>query len=235
VIVLGLETATEVCAAAVVADGKVLHEARLNQKNVHAEKLLTLIHTVVERSTFRFSDLDCIAVSIGPGSFTGLRIGLSIAKGLVYASGKPLVAVPTLRALAQQVVDGGALDSDDIVLSMIDARRDEVYCQLFRLEEKSVQPLWEERDMTLSYLVDQLSGKMVTVTGNANPKLSKMLLEQMPERAAWFNYAPADVSGCRAGTIALMGERMVRANEIVNPDTIQPKYIKEFYSGVHQH
>src|SRR5712692_6734191 len=99
-IVLGIETATAVCGAAIVEDAGVRAEASIEAEHIHSEKLISLIDEALNRATIPFSSIDSVAVSIGPGSFTGLRIGLSVAKGLVYAGGKSLAAVSTLEALA---------------------------------------------------------------------------------------------------------------------------------------
>jgi tRNA threonylcarbamoyladenosine biosynthesis protein TsaB len=99
-IVLGIETSTEVCAVGLANDDGVLAECALIESHIHSEKLLTLISEVLQQQQVKLNELDAIAISIGPGSFTGLRIGLSTAKGLCYALGKPLVAVPTFEAMA---------------------------------------------------------------------------------------------------------------------------------------
>ena len=102
-IVLGIETSTEVCAVGLANDDGAYAERALVESHIHSEKLLTLITEILEQQHTQLSELDAISVSIGPGSFTGLRIGLSTAKGLCFALGKPLVIVPTLEAMAMAV------------------------------------------------------------------------------------------------------------------------------------
>src|SRR5512142_395937 len=130
---LGIETATTVCAAAVVRDGELLAEELVDERNVHAERLMGMIDAAFRRSGTTLEQMAGLAVSIGPGSFTGLRIGLSVAKGLVYASGKPLLPVPTLQALAQKAAGApGTADGEESILPVLDARRGDVYCALYR-------------------------------------------------------------------------------------------------------
>src|SRR5512141_577989 len=146
---LGIETATTVCAAAVVRDGAVLAEELVDERNVHAERLMGMIDVAFRRSGVGLPAMDGIAVSIGPGSFTGLRIGLSVAKGLAYASGKPIVPVPTLRGLAQKAIDTVGADGFQGVLPLLDARRGDVYCALYRMGDGDLHEEWEQQIMAL--------------------------------------------------------------------------------------
>jgi tRNA threonylcarbamoyladenosine biosynthesis protein TsaB len=102
-IVLGIETSTEVCAVGLANDHGAFAECALVESHIHSEKLLTLIAEVLQQHHRNMRELDAIAVSIGPGSFTGLRIGLSTAKGLCFALQKPMITVPTFEAMAMSV------------------------------------------------------------------------------------------------------------------------------------
>ncbi|MFQ5799800.1 MAG: tRNA (adenosine(37)-N6)-threonylcarbamoyltransferase complex dimerization subunit type 1 TsaB, partial [Bacteroidota bacterium] len=138
--VLGIETATGVCGVAVVEEEVLLAERWSSEQHIHSERIVRSVQVVLSESHLELREVDVIAVSIGPGSFTGLRIGLSAAKGLCYASGKPLVAVPTLDALAHRVV--GLCEEGKIVCTVLDAKRDEVYSAWYerrgpRMERKS--------------------------------------------------------------------------------------------------
>ncbi len=119
---LAIDTATATCGVALTEDGRLVADARLHRPNVHNEKLVGLIQWLFNQADWRFEDLSGIAVSIGPGSFTGLRIGLSVAKGLALAVDRPVVPVNTLDALAFSVT---ALDAT--VCVVIRARKGEYY------------------------------------------------------------------------------------------------------------
>lgn len=227
--VFGIETATSICSAAIVRDARVLSERTLDEKNIHAEKILTLIDEALSTARCTCADGDGIAVSIGPGSFTGLRIGLSVAKGLAYSLGKPLVAVPTLRALAQRVVDGGQADSTRCVLALLDARRDEVYCQCFTANGAELIPLWPERAMTVTDLLDQIRDLNVVVTGDARGKLAGVLAKRAGEGNGRIEFASDATSKCSAATIALLGEAMLAGGRHDDPASLEPLYIKNFY------
>ena len=221
--VLGIETATIVCGAALVSNGTVMGEAEIREKNVHAERIMILIDDVFRQSSTRAPGVDAVAVSIGPGSFTGLRIGLSVAKGLCYALGKPLVAVPTLYALAHRAVAGNCVQTP-YVLAAIDARRDEVYCQLFRVNGSSLYPEWEQQDFTLDALFDGIVNKSVTITGDAAEKCAAH------PHGARLAYAADDFAHCSPATIGLLGEQFALKGQYADITTLEPTYIKEFYT-----
>ena len=134
---LCIETSTTNCSVAIAEDGRLLAIAEDDRKSYsHAEQLHIFIQKVFQQAGLSSSDLHAVAVSKGPGSYTGLRIGVSTAKGLCYALGIPLVSVPTLEVLARQVVQK---QTNFPVLAMIDARRMEVYSSAFDSKYQTIQ------------------------------------------------------------------------------------------------
>ncbi|GAB2978344.1 tRNA (adenosine(37)-N6)-threonylcarbamoyltransferase complex dimerization subunit type 1 TsaB [Mucilaginibacter puniceus] len=131
--ILQIETATTVCSVALATDGVVTAFKQVDQRNVHAEVITLYIEELINAARLKYTDLDAIAISCGPGSYTGLRIGVSTAKGLCYALDKPLIAIETLVAMANGVITdkGLSVDDDTLLCPMIDARRMEVYTALF--------------------------------------------------------------------------------------------------------
>lgn len=224
--ILAIETATTVCGAAVASGGVVRSIAEVDEKNVHAERLLPLIKSALEQADTTIADVDAIAVSIGPGSFTGLRIGLSVAKGLVYATGKPLVAVPTLEALALRVLQETRIKPGMPILAALDARRDEVYCQLFNTGEGRLTPAWDVADLTVEEVLARISGREVMVTGSAQAKI------ESGAKDAGFTCVQAEVARCSAATVALLGERSFLAGLHEDAPSLEPRYIKEFFLKV---
>lgn len=126
--VLAIDTALEACAAAVLDSERATVQETLSMARGHAEALLPLIARVMERAKTRFVEIDRIAVTTGPGSFTGLRVGISAARGIALAAGKPAVGITTLAAFAAPLLDE---DDSTAVAVAIDARHDHVYLQLF--------------------------------------------------------------------------------------------------------
>lgn len=133
--ILNIETATKNCSVAIARDGvTIICKEIAEQGYSHAEKLHLFIEEVISDAAISFSDLKAIAVSQGPGSYTGLRIGVSAAKGLSYALQIPLIAVDTLESLAMQVVA-----KDGFIIPMIDARRMEVYSAIFNSNKEKIR------------------------------------------------------------------------------------------------
>jgi len=130
--ILNIETATKNCSVSIAKDGQIVSCMEVAEQGYsHAEKLHVFIESALQESGLSFADLSAIAVSQGPGSYTGLRIGVSAAKGLCYALNIPLIAVDTLQVLASQ-----AAVPDALIVPMIDARRMEVYSAVFMSNQK---------------------------------------------------------------------------------------------------
>ena len=228
-IVLGIETSTTVCAAAVAGDGAVRADAWVDERNVHAEMLLLQVDRVLTAAGVPLKELSGIAVSIGPGSFTGLRIGLSVAKGLAYAAGIPIVAVPTLHALAARTIAEEALPPGCAVLALIDARRDEAYAQLFTANEGRAVPAGDVRAEDLGMILAQTAGEEIVITGDAHRKAREAMEKLPPSTRGRYRFAGESASRCSAATVALLGEDLLRAGAADEPGSLEPRYMKEFF------
>ena len=220
--VLGIETATTVCAAALVRGGTVVTESLLDAGRVHAERLMGQIAAVLGPGGVK--SLGGVAVSIGPGSFTGLRIGVSVAKGIAFAGDIPLVGVPTLEALALHAAETDQTPAGTRLLAALDARRDEVYCQLFEVTENGPVPLWDARDMTLGALMEELHGSLARVTGEGAAKVLAW-----PGAQATLSILPGGALRCSAGSVARIGEKLLLAGRGDDPSALEPRYIKDFF------
>lgn len=150
--ILQIETATTVCSAALAHNGNVLAYKEVEQRNVHAEALTIFIDELLGTANQSYADLDAIAVSSGPGSYTGLRIGVSTAKGLCFALDKPLIAVETLKAMADGIISSNSFNISDntLLCPMIDARRMEVFTAIFDNKGNRIKP-------TSAEIIDQNS------------------------------------------------------------------------------
>lgn len=129
-LILQIETATTVCSVALSENGSVLAHKEIQQRNVHAEVITLFIDDVLKMAGKLYSELSAVAVSCGPGSYTGLRIGISVTKGLCYSLDIPFIAVETLEAMTDGMIAECAL-SDMLFCPMIDARRMEVFTAVF--------------------------------------------------------------------------------------------------------
>jgi tRNA threonylcarbamoyl adenosine modification protein YeaZ len=221
--VLGIDTSTAVCAAALVSDGSVISSAEAGTPRAHAEKLLATIDECLGPAPGQ--PPDAVAVASGPGSFTGLRIGLSAAKGLCFARGPALVTVPTFEAWAFGVVlDGRAADGAPL-LAVMSAGRDDVYVATYRRtgpvvvvdRAPSVIPVNELREFVKG------AGDAVVMT------------DDRVRAPAWFAGLPPErvvfvTGGGRnpAVSVALLGERMFRSGETADLRSAEPAYVREF-------
>jgi tRNA threonylcarbamoyladenosine biosynthesis protein TsaB len=155
---LAVETATMMGGAAIMEDDRLVAETRLNIKTTHSERLLREIDSALSGASMKIDDIDVFGISIGPGSFTGLRVGLSAVKGLVYATGKRLVTASTLEALAWNMAFSGC-----DVCPMLDARRKEVYAALFRWNGSGFDRVAPEGAYSAGRLLEKIEGKTVFI------------------------------------------------------------------------
>ena len=135
-LILNIETATSICSVALSLAGNVVSMRETSEPNSHSLLLGTFVKEVMEEARYEMSELDAVAVSSGPGSYTGLRIGVSMAKGISYSLDIPLISVPTLKAMANGIIDKGDIN---YLVPMIDARRMEVYSAIFDRELKEIE------------------------------------------------------------------------------------------------
>ncbi|MDP1676897.1 MAG: tRNA (adenosine(37)-N6)-threonylcarbamoyltransferase complex dimerization subunit type 1 TsaB [Bacteroidota bacterium] len=136
--ILAIETATEVCSTALVHNGVLLGERSLKEKNIHSERLLLLVDEVLKSAQVKNNQLEAIAVSIGPGSFTGLRIGISTAKGLALALDIPIIAVPTLDGIAESYRRSRLTKENENFCSLIEAKREEAFFAFFLITQNDI-------------------------------------------------------------------------------------------------
>ena len=161
--ILALETSAKSVSAAVVENGAVLSYAFQCTGLTHSRTLMPMVDAMLKNAELTLSDVDAFAVAAGPGSFTGLRIGIAAVKGLAWASEKPCIAVSTLEAMAQNL-----LQAEGLVVCAMDARRNQVYNALFEAKEGSLTRLTPDRAISIAELADELRGRSgrITVLGD---------------------------------------------------------------------
>ncbi|MEE8399864.1 MAG: tRNA (adenosine(37)-N6)-threonylcarbamoyltransferase complex dimerization subunit type 1 TsaB [Desulfobacterales bacterium] len=223
--ILAVDTATTSCSVAIVDTDAVLAEVTTGIQQTHAKHLMGMIDTVIDRSATPFSDLDGFAVTRGPGSFTGLRIGIATVKGLATASGKPLVGVSTLDALAMQ----GA-SSSHLICSLLDARRGEVYSSRYRYVNGCLEM---ERDEAVSTAEKAISDVNETCLflGNGAVLYRKIIEESLGERA---QFAPSFHDTIRASTVAHLSMTAFETGHTDNVGEFVPVYIRKSDAEIHR-
>lgn len=213
--VLGIDTATWTATVGVSRDGTVLAEVVARESRSHTVSLPGLVERVLADAGLRIEDVEGLAVSIGPGSFTGLRIGLALAKGIAFAGGVPLVGVPTLEALAC-VADAAP---GTTVCAALDARKREVYAALFAVEgDGTPRRLTDDLVLPPDELARRLPASCLLV-GDAGEVYADVLAPRATLRP-FATYHP------RGGVIARLGARRLAEGEAANPGTLEPVYVR---------
>jgi tRNA threonylcarbamoyladenosine biosynthesis protein TsaB len=192
-LILLLETATTSCSVALALDEKVIAVKELSDRNIHASHITLFVHEVIEEAGRSFSDLDAVAVSKGPGSYTGLRIGISTAKGLCYALDIPLIAINTLKSMANGMISSGGFGNDFLYCPMIDARRMEVYTAIYDHNLNEILPV-QAKIIENNSFDELLSNHKIVFFGDGAFKCSEVLANPNAVILNDFNNAAADMS-----------------------------------------
>ncbi len=202
---------------AILDDALLVAESRINVKVTHSERIMTEISHVLEASGLKISDIDAFAVAIGPGSFTGLRVGLSTVKGLVYATGKRLVAVPTLEALAWNIPF-----SRHPVCPLLDARRKEVYTGIFTWTDSGFTRIMDEQAVRLDDLLLKIKGPMI-FTGEGSALYRDGIVNALGDRAL---FAQPQIAAPSPSNVAYLGMRKAQKGEFDDPVSLVPLYLR---------
>lgn len=219
-VILGIESSAVSVSAALVKDGKLLSEAFLNVGLTHSVTLLPLIKQASEGAGLTPEEIDAVAVSNGPGSFTGVRIGVATAKGIAQPTGKKCVPVSTLEAIAYPLSD-----SDCIAVSVMDARCNQVYCALFRCANGKMTRLTEDDAISLDALCDILKSynEKIILIGDGADISYNYLHANLPHIAV----ASPLIKYQRASSVAfLAAERLENNTNIRTPDELVPSYLR---------
>jgi len=219
-IVLGIETATECLSAALLVENKKIYERRKNSRFSHCELLAGFISELVDEAGIFIGTIDCVAVSIGPGSFTGLRIGIATAMGLAYGLNINACGINTLMGMAWNIVEPGTL-----VCPIIDAKRSEVYTALYRTGNDIPQTIIEPLALPVSKLAEMLHkrNEKVTITGPDAEKFRIMLLKSP---GTSVSFIPPDMAEPSAKSIAELGLITFRSTGGINPALLKPVYLR---------
>lgn len=216
--ILAIETSTMLGGVAIMNEEGLIGEIRLNVKSTHSEKLMGGIDSALRLADLKISDIDVYCISIGPGSFTGLRIGLSTVKGFAFATGKPVVAVPTLDAFAWNFPF-----CRYPVCPMLDARKKEVYAGLYRWEGSRFEKVISELSVRPEDLLKDIRGPVLFAGEGA--RLYKETILALKGRDAFF--APPHFNVPMPSSTAILGLHKALSGEFSDPVTLTPFYIRK--------
>jgi tRNA threonylcarbamoyladenosine biosynthesis protein TsaB len=217
--ILCIETATEACSVAVAVNGETVSLHELNEGYTHASRITQLIQSAVDEAGISLRELDAVAVSKGPGSYTGLRVGVSTAKGLCYTLNKPLIAINTLTAMTVLAKEKPEINKTDLLVPMLDARRMEVYCAVYDHILREVKPTAAEiiNEQSFQELLDT---RLMHFFGNGAEKCRAVL--QHPNAVFTTHVL------CSASGMAELAQRAFDAQQFEDVAYFEPFYLKDF-------
>lgn len=222
--ILFIETATKVCSVALSDHGKCIGFRESLLANSHAEMLTTFIEELIKEVGWNYDDLDAISVSKGPGSYTGLRIGVSSAKGLCFSLEKPLISVSTLKSMAfgmAKLTDVN--DKKNLICPMIDARRMEVYSAVFDKENNEVRKI-EAQIIDENSFSEYLKNQIIYFAGDGAEKCKESFSKQ--DNARFLN--DFQISSKDMIEIATL---KFKENQFEDVAYFEPYYLKDFIAG----
>lgn len=222
--ILALDSSGLVAGVALTEDDTLVAEYSTNYKKTHSQTLLPMLDEIRKMVELDLHSIDVIAVSAGPGSFTGLRIGSATAKGLGLALGVPLAAVPTVDALAMNLYG-----CEKLICPMMDARRSQVYTGLYTFEknEEAYRLCAQLPQCALSVqeLAERINalGREVIFLGDGVPVYREMLTQML---TVPYSFAPASCSRQRAASVAVLGGVYAKEGKLVSADAFAPEYLR---------
>lgn len=218
---LVLDSSGLVASVALIEDDRLIAEYTTGNKLTHSQTLLPMLDEVIQRTAFDMENIDAIAVAMGPGSFTGLRIGAATAKGLGLALKKPIIPVPTVDGLAYQMFGAGA-----IVCPLMDARRKQVYTGFYRFQGADMKVLKEQCAQGIEDTLNQLKEykEPVIFLGDGVPVYEKEIKEIMGNDAI---FAPVHANRQRAGAVGALAKVYFEKGIYQSADEFAPEYLRK--------
>lgn len=217
---LALESSGLVASAAIVSEDTLLAEYTVNYKKTHSHTLLPMIHEIVQMVNLDLSEIDAIAVTAGPGSFTGLRIGSATAKGLGLALNKPLIPIPTLDGLAYNLYG-----TDKLICPMMDARRNQVYTGLYEFDNNNFTVVSQQKAVAIEEIIHEINmlGRKVIFLGDAVSVYMDIIKENTKVE---YNFAPLHMNRQRAASVGALGLVYYQNNQIQTAAEHEPVYLR---------
>lgn len=218
--ILGIESSSLTASAAIWEDGILTAEYTVNFKKTHSQTLLPMIDEICRMTEQEPKTMDAIAVASGPGSFTGLRIGAATAKGLALALALPVVAVPTLDAMAYQ-----CFDAVSVICPIMDARRGQVYNGLYEWENGRFFIKQPSRAIDMAEVIEELNaaGGPVIFLGDGVPVQEEQIRARLHVP---FYLAPATMNRQRAGAVASLGAEQYAQGRFLKAEEFAPQYLR---------
>ena len=218
---LAIDTATNCASCALAEDGEILIELNMQYGKTHSQKIVSMIKNMLNMVDKDVADIDLYAVSVGPGSFTGLRIGVVTIKGLAYAHKKPVCSIKTLDALAFSMPDFKGL-----ITPMLDARNNQVFTALYRKDNNSLNKILPETGVHIDEWTKTLDSfnENILILGDAVPLHLEDLKAKLKKRVVSSNHS---ISYPRAAAVALLAEQAYNNNQYEGAFETKPMYLRK--------
>lgn len=223
--VLGLESSGKIASAAIIENGEVLAEFMLNAGITHSQTFLPLLDSMLQLSGIELKSIDVLAVSQGPGSYTGLRIGIATAKGLALPTGIPVAPVSALQGLAQNISD-----FDGRIFTLIFARAEELYYAEYQAANGETEEIVSPRVLLLAEVLQRMQdlqkqGQTIAVVGDGFRRFKERFSENLTEKLL---FVPAEKRHqLSAVGIALLGEKAAQSGKLISGSQLVPVYLKK--------
>lgn len=218
--ILAIESSAITASVAILTDECVIAEYTINHKKTHSQTLLPMIDEICHMTDVELEKLDLIAVSCGPGSFTGLRIGVATGKGIAFALDKKMIAVPTLEAMAYNLYN-----TEKYVCSVMDARRQHLYCGIYYYKEGELQTKLEQSLLSYEKLVSMLNdmNESIVFVGDGIYAASDYIKNNM---VCPYDFAPAHLATQRASSVGIYAKYLYDKNGAQDGTQIVPNYLR---------
>ena len=211
--ILAIDTSSEICGVCILEDEKLIDDNSLSNGMTHSENLMPLITEILDRNSFKLSDIDLIACTVGPGSFTGIRIGVSSVKALAEVAKIQIVELTALEVLA------GNIEKAEIKAAIIDARNDQVYCGIFDKENNLIEEMIADSiDNTILKLKTYSN---IVCVGNGAVKHKELLISEIE------NISFCEDNNQKAYVAGKIGYKKYLKNDLKSADEILPIYLRK--------
>lgn len=215
---LAIETSTMIGSVALTDDNELVAEYQIGIKATYSDTLFPMIDHILKNANVSIQEVDAFALAKGPGSFTSLRIGISVIKGLALANNKPVIAIPSLDALAHNMCF-----SNMLICPLIDARRDEVYTAFYKREEgHTLKKLTPDRAIVPEILLDEIREEVVFL-GDGTDLYKDLIIRKLKEKAL---FSPLHLKYPRASAIAQLAFKKLNVNEVSDIEVMTPLYVR---------
>ncbi len=217
--IFAVDTSAKSASVALVEDGVIKGEHFINTMLTHSETLMPMADSLFKSVRTEPKDIDCFAVNCGPGSFTGLRIGIAAVKGMAYALDKPCAAVSTLESMAYNLSR-----ENTVVCAVMDARCNQVYNALFDVSDSEPVRLCEDRALQINELISDLRNinKKIVLVGDG----AKLCFDKMWGELENIELASENIRFQRASSTAIAAEKLFEKGEILTSSQLMPKYLR---------